>query len=149
MNDYIKEINLSDSTSAAEVHDLQRKAYRIEAELIGTEEIPPLKETLEQLQNSGETFIGCYIGDRLAVAVSFKKEGEVLDIHRVMVHPDFFRRGIAGRLMDHLEQRKYTGIIVSTGAANTPAVKLYEKLGFERQTDTVVGDGLVIANFKK
>ncbi|WP_286183187.1 GNAT family N-acetyltransferase [Bacillus sp. ISL-55] len=133
----------------AEVLDLQRSSYKIEACLIGTDEIPPLKETFEQLQDCGETFIGCFIEGRLAGAVSFKKEGEVIDIYRVMVHPDFFRRGIARKLITQLEQIEHSEMIVSTGAANTPAVKLYGKLGFERQEDSVVGNGLVLANFKK
>jgi 8-oxo-dGTP pyrophosphatase MutT (NUDIX family)/ribosomal protein S18 acetylase RimI-like enzyme len=145
----IREINLEVIMECAEVLDLQRKSYKIEAGLIGTDEIPPLKETFEQLQDCGETFIGCYIEGRIAGAVSFKKEGEVIDIYRMMVHPEFFRRGIAQMLIAQLEQIGYSEMIVSTGAENTPAVKLYEKLGFERQEDSVVGNGLALANFKK
>jgi 8-oxo-dGTP pyrophosphatase MutT (NUDIX family)/GNAT superfamily N-acetyltransferase len=147
----IIEISLSHIITAAEVLDLQRKSYIIEAELIGTNEIPPLKETLEQLQNCGETFIGYYIENRLAGAVSYKMEAGTLDIHRVMVHPDFFRRGIAAKLTTHIQslEKAATKVIVSTGAANQPAVRLYEKLGFQRTEDSVVGNGLVIANFIK
>jgi 8-oxo-dGTP pyrophosphatase MutT (NUDIX family)/N-acetylglutamate synthase-like GNAT family acetyltransferase len=145
----IREIELNDVMAAAEVLDLQKKSYKIEADLIGTDEIPPLKETFEQLQNCGETFMGYYIEGLLAGAVSFKKEGKVLDIHRMMVHPDYFRRGIAGKLLAEIERQDCQEILVSTGAANTPAIKLYEKLGFVRQHDSVVGNGLVIANFKK
>ena len=144
-----RQVNLHDIMESAEVLDLQKKSYKIEAELIGTDEIPPLIETFEQLQECGETFIGCYIEGRLAGAVSFKKEEEVIDIHRMMVHPDYFRRGIAQKLIAQLEQIGCPEMIVSTGAANTPAVKLYQKLGFERKNDSVVGNGLVIANFKK
>ncbi len=145
----IREIELLDVMAAAEILELQRKSYRMEADLIGSDEIPPLKETFEQLQNCGETFLGCYIDGSLAGAVSFKKDGEVMDIHRMMVHPDFFRRGIARKLIAYLEQQNFSEIIVSTGAANAPAIKLYEKLGFDRQNDSVVGGGMVIANFKK
>ena len=142
-------INLNMIMECAEVLDLQRKSYKIEADLIGTDEIPPLKETFDQLQGCGETFIGCYIDGRLAGAVSYIKEGKMLDIHRMMVHPDFFRRGIAKKLIAQLEQIGYSEMLVSTGAANIPAVGLYEKIGFERQKDSVVGDGLVLANFRK
>ncbi len=145
----IRGIELNDVIAAAEVLDLQRKSYKIEADLIGTDEIPPLKETFEQLQNCGETFRGYYIEGVLAGAVSYKKTGKVLDLHRMMVHPDFFRRGIAGKLLDEIERQDCHEIIVSTGAANTPAIKLYDKRGFVRQEDSVVGKGLVIANFKK
>lgn len=144
-----RQINLNVIMKCAEVFELQKKSYKIEADLIGTEEIPPLKETFEQLQGCGETFIGCYIDGRLAGAVSYIKEGKVLDIHRMMVHPDFFRRGIAKKLIAQLENIRYSEMLVSTGAANTPAVGLYEKLGFERQNDSVVGDGLLLTNFRK
>ncbi len=146
----IKEISLAHILSAAQLLELQRTAYKIEAELIGTEDIPPLKESFEQLQSCGETFIGCYQGNRLAGAVSFVKEGNTIDIHRVMVHPDFFRKGIAARLLKHIEQ-EHDGaeLIVSTGAANVPALKLYEKLGFERLKDRTVGGSIVLANFIK
>ncbi|WP_423410649.1 GNAT family N-acetyltransferase [Heyndrickxia sp. MSNUG] len=131
--------------------ELQRKSYIIEAELIGTTEIPPLTETFEQLQNCGETFIGYYIDNKLAGAVSYKREAGTLDIHRVMVHPDFFRRGIAAKLIKHIEahEKNTSKTIVSTGAANLPAVRLYEKLGFHRTEDAIVGNGIVIANFIK
>ena len=78
-------------------------------------------------------------------------EEETIDIHRVMVHPDFFRRGIAMTLLEHVEliEKESSKIIVSTGAANLPAVRLYEKLGFGQQKDSIVGDGLRIANFHK
>lgn len=147
----IREIDLKEIMAAAEVLDLQRASYKLEAKLIGTDEIPPLNETFEQLQTCVETFIGYYIGNRLAGAVSYKKEKGTLDIHRVMVHPDFFRRGIASRLIAHIEslENDTSETIVSTGAANQPAVRLYEKLGFKRQEDIAVGDGLRIANFKK
>lgn len=144
-----KEISLNDIIECAEVLDLQRKSYKVEADLIGTDQIPPLKETFAELQDCGETFIGCYIEGRLAGAISFKKAERVIDIHRMMVHPDFFRKGIAGMLLSQLERIECSKMIVSTGAANTPAVRLYEKFGFERQRDSVVGDGLVIANFEK
>lgn len=147
----IKEINLNRIMAAAEVLELQRTSYKIEAELIGTDEIPPLKESFEQLQNCGETFIGYFIETRLAGAVSYKKLDGLIDIHRVMVHPDFFRRGIAAKLITHIEylEKDTSEICVSTGAANLPAVRLYEKLGFARQKDIFVGNGLRIANFKK
>ncbi|GAE46707.1 hypothetical protein JCM21738_3627 [Mesobacillus boroniphilus JCM 21738] len=91
--------------------------------------------------------IGFRILTTLFTKTAFKKEGEVIDIYRMMVHPDFFRRGVAQKLIAQLEHIGYSEMIVSTGAANTPAVKLYGNLGFERQDDSVVGNGLVLANF--
>ncbi|TKC16278.1 GNAT family N-acetyltransferase [Robertmurraya kyonggiensis] len=134
-----------------EVLRLQRQAYKVEAAYIGTYDIPPLKETLEELLNSRETFIGYFVDDTLAGILSYKFKKGVIDIHRVMVHPAFFRRGIAGSLIQYIEDKMVSAefAIVSTGAKNIPAIKLYEKLGFEELDQSVVGDGLVLTNLKK
>ena len=55
-----------------------------------------------------------------------------LDIHRLIVHPNHFRRGIAQHLLEfvlklELNAKSY---IVQTGALNLPAIGLYQKLGF-------------------
>ena len=57
----LERLDLTQRGVAAAVLELQRRAYRIEAELIGSDEIPQLSETLEQLQASGETFLGAYL----------------------------------------------------------------------------------------
>ncbi|WP_180953606.1 GNAT family N-acetyltransferase [Bacillus sp. T33-2] len=137
--------------NAVEMLALQRAAYQVEADLIGTDNIPPLKETVGELAGSGETFIGYYIFGKLAGAVSYKAAAGQVDIHRVMVHPDHFRKGIAAHLIRWVEEAEAGAreMVVSTGADNTPAVALYKKLGFEPAGETIVGGGLRIAHFKK
>ncbi|WP_449623072.1 GNAT family N-acetyltransferase [Robertmurraya sp. Marseille-Q9965] len=144
----IREFSIGDK--GEEVLSLQRQAYKIEAAYIGTEDIPPLKETMEELLQCGEEFIGYFVEDTLAGVLSYKFTKGVIDIHRVMVHPSFFRRGIAGSLIHYIEDKTDSAefVIVSTGAENAPAVKLYQNLGFEVLDQSVFGD-LVVTNFKK
>ncbi|HZG55968.1 GNAT family N-acetyltransferase [Paenibacillus sp.] len=91
-------------------------------------------DTPETLAACGESFVGCFEADgRLVGAVSYKRvdDGGTLDIHRMMVDPERFRRGIASRLLDAvLSLPGLRHAIVSTGTANTPAVALYERHGF-------------------
>jgi len=42
-------LDLSDRRIAQSLLKLQRRAYRIEADLIGSDGIPPLRETLDEL----------------------------------------------------------------------------------------------------
>ncbi len=62
--------------------------------MIGTHEIPPLRDTAETLGRCGEAFYGYFAEGRLVGAVPYKKQDDALDIHRLVVNPDHFRRGI-------------------------------------------------------
>lgn len=147
----IAEIDITNRTIAEAVLSLQKEAYLIEADLLGTRDIPPLRETIEELMSCRERFFGYYEEGQLIGAIAFKYLKSVVDIHRVMVHPHFFRRGIARMLIRHVERQLPNAklMIVSTGAKNTPAIKLYESLGFEWLDETIVSEGLRVANFKK
>lgn len=147
----IRTLDITDAEIASQVFTLQKNSYRVEAELIGSHEIPPLMESLEELMTSGETFLGCYERSEIVAALSYMREGNLVDIHRMMVHPNHFRKGIARHLLAHLEEKE-TGVYeltVSTGSANIPAINLYEKLGFKKVGETVVGEGLALTQFFK
>jgi ribosomal protein S18 acetylase RimI-like enzyme len=110
-----------------------------------------LLETWQDLARSDEVFFGAFIGDDLAGAISYQIHDAVLDVHRVMVHPNFFRRGVARALVEFVEAREpgVQRVIVSTGKRNEPAVNLYLKLGFRAVNDIEVVPGLWITNLEK
>jgi ribosomal protein S18 acetylase RimI-like enzyme len=84
-------------------------------------------------------------------AVSYNKEDDTVDIHRLVVRPDHFRRGIGRSLMVHVEEVAGTvdRIIVSTGARNAPARRLYRSLGFHETGESEAVPGLWITSFEK
>jgi ribosomal protein S18 acetylase RimI-like enzyme len=147
----IRALKITDQSVAERVLELQHASYRIEAELTGFPDLPPLLETWQELAESGEVFFGAFSGDALAGAISYKLHGTVLDVHRVMVDPDFFRRGIARALVEFVESQEPDAkrAIVSTGKQNAPAVSLYLKLGFRAVGDLEVAPGLWITRFEK
>lgn len=147
----IKQIDITNPKVAEEVLNVQIPSYTVEAELIDFYEIPPLKETVDTLQQCGETFFGYYLNEELCGAISIKMDHLVLDIHRLIVHPKHFRKGIAKKLLEFIE-RNYDGvesIIVSTGAKNTPAITLYEKNGFSKIGKIRINEQLTLYSFKK
>jgi len=81
-------IDLTDRAIAEEVLHLQRKAYRIEADLIGSDAIPPLQETLDELQTCTETFLAAIDDGEIIGAISWRFIDGKLDIHRLVVRPD-------------------------------------------------------------
>jgi ribosomal protein S18 acetylase RimI-like enzyme len=147
----IRKLEITDRVVAEQVLEIQHVSYRIEAELIGFDALPPLLETWQDLAESGETFFGAFVGHDLAGAISYKLQDAVLDIHRVMVHPDYFRRGIAQKLVGFVQAREQDvkRVIVSTGTRNHPAVALYLKLGFRVLGDVEIVPGLWITRFEK
>jgi len=147
----LQRLDLADPAVASRVLRLQRDAYRVEAELIGSDEIPPLRETLAELQASGETFLGAFVDGSLAGAISWKVAGETIDLHRLVVDPTRFRGGIGVALL-----RAALGAdpslrlaVVQTGAANGPAAALYLREGFEPAGEIEPVPGVRVARFTK
>lgn len=147
----IKKMDISNSKFAKEVLNIQIPSYKVEAEIINFYDIPPLKDTVESLQECGETFFGYYLEEELCGAISIKVEKNVIDIHRLIVNPIHFRKGIAKKLLEFIESyfEDIETIIVSTGAKNAPAVNFYENNGFSKIGERSVNERLTLASFKK
>jgi GNAT superfamily N-acetyltransferase len=144
-------LDLSDLATAEAVLALQRRAYAVEAELVGSDAIPPLHETLAELQACGETFLGTLVEGDLAGAVSWRVEDGTLDIHRLVVDPRRSRQGIGSALVRAALAAEPEAVraIVQTGAQNAPARELYLREGFEHVDDIEVVGGLRVSRFRK
>ncbi len=132
-----------DEDVARAVLVLQRDAYAVEAALIGSDGIPALTETLEELRCAGEEWLGSFDALGLSGAVAWRplRDGTV-DICRLVVAPRALRRGVATALLDELDRLFPTNaMIVSTGSGNAPALALYRRRGFipVRQRDAAPG----------
>ncbi|MFG3440287.1 GNAT family N-acetyltransferase [Nonomuraea sp. NPDC047897] len=127
---------------------LQHAAYAVEAELIGDDRIPPLRETLEGLRSEPLTWLGMFDGERLVGAVAWEETPEEVDVNRLVVHPEEHRRGIGRALVEEVVARAGgRRIVVSTGRDNKPARALYERLGFWARGEHEVIPGLWIASY--
>ena len=137
----IRRLDLADAAVVEELVTLQRRSYAVEADLIGTRQLPPLFETAAQLARCGETFLGAH-EQGLIGAISYKRRLGVLDIHRLVVDPGAFRRGIATQLLEALPRARRT--VVSTAVANAPALALYDRHGFVAAGERTVPPGVQI-----
>ncbi len=108
---------------------LLRQAYEVEARLLGVQTFPPLKRTLADLRASDSTFYG-FQSDSALVGVLELVAGAPAEIASLGVHPEHFRRGIGQALVEHALHIAGPALVVHTGAANTPARALYERLHF-------------------
>jgi ribosomal protein S18 acetylase RimI-like enzyme len=144
-------VDVTDPAVAAELLELQRRAYRVEAELIGSDEVPPLRETVAELRACGETFLAARLGGELAGAVSWRVDGKTIDLHRLVVDPTHFRKGVGVTLVRAAlaTEPQAQRAIVQTGAANEPAIALYLREGFTADGEFEPVPGLRVARFAK
>jgi len=150
----IQKLDLTDGETAEELWSLQHAAYRVEASLIGVSDLPPLRESVADLQACGELFWGCRTEDgEIAAAVSVERGDEpgIMTICRVMVHPDYFRRGLASLLLSAVMEAHgpKTGWEVTAEARNQPAVSLYGKLGFKPEGTFSPAPGITMLRMRK
>ncbi|MGW7100596.1 GNAT family N-acetyltransferase [Streptomyces sp. NPDC054838] len=149
----VRPLDLTDDATATAVHRIGREAYAVEAELIGFDGIPALRESLAQLRDRPLHWLGVRGADGLIAGfLAWEEEGDgSVCVDRLCVAPAAFRRGIASLLLRHLLAETVPGrrVTVTTGAANSPAVALYDRLGFRRGEDFSPAPGLLMASFTR
>jgi len=136
---------------ARKIAELQRKSYTVEARLIGFDKIPPLLELPEDILRCTESFLGCYRDGRLAGLLSYEREGTSVEICRVAVDPGCFRQGIGGALLQYLEDMYPDAdrFYVSTALGNIPAINLYKRQGYTRESERKTEEGLTLITLVK
>lgn len=141
------ELDLTDATTARAVHRIGLRSYAVEAALIGSDAIPALHETVADVRALPLRWLGAHVAGVLAGFVAWTREDGVVDVDRLCVDPDFFRRGLARRLVGAVLDLG-DPVTVSTGADNAPAVALYEGMGFARVGTVEPEPGLRLALFR-
>ncbi|MFG2665980.1 GNAT family N-acetyltransferase [Streptomyces sp. NPDC048387] len=150
----VRPLELADEATAVAVHRIGRAAYAVEAELIGFDGIPALGESLEDLRGRALEWLGA-VGPEGEIAgfLAWDRPGPggPVTLDRLCVDPAWFRRGVASLLLRHALEDLFPGrpVEVTTGAANTPAVTLYTRLGFTRGADFSPAPGLRMASFTR
>jgi len=137
-------------TAKAIIH-IQKAAYLAEAALIEYEELPPLKEKIDDIIKSEEVFLGIYSNEKLSAVLSYCETENCIEICRLVVIPALFGNGLASKLLHHLsnDQTNKKTIFVHTAAKNIPAIQLYQKFGFIIKNSFVLADGLTLVKLEK
>lgn len=106
MNDSILVTDATDADAEA-ILALQRTAYQREAVLHDDFSIPPLTDTLQDITEAfaSHLFLKATLGDRLIGSVRASCDAGTCYIGRLIVHPDFQRRGTGSRLLREIELR--------------------------------------------
>ncbi|MCM3004245.1 GNAT family N-acetyltransferase [Priestia koreensis] len=145
----IQRLSMHENIVAEQVLAIQLRAYALEASLLNYPDLPPLKDSVHTLQHVNETFYGYVKDNELAGVISIEDDQYSYTICRVAVSPKFHRQGIAQDLLNFIQERYSTTLVVTTGVANTPAVRFYEKNGFQEARRFYTPDGLELVTFSK
>lgn len=118
---------------AGAIWRLQQSAYAAEAVLIGCEDFPPLRESADDLLAAQECFLLAYCDNNLVGALSYTTNEMGCLICRLVVSPEYFRRGIGRRMLHNLMVKTDPALPcrVVTAQANIPAIALYQGFGFQ------------------
>jgi ribosomal protein S18 acetylase RimI-like enzyme len=117
---------------AGAIWRLQQSAYAVEAALIGCDDFPLLRESVADLLAAQESFLLSYYDNDLAGALSYATNEMGCLICRLVVAPEYFRRGIGRRMLHNLLVKTDPALPcrVVTAQANIPAIALYQSFGF-------------------
>ena len=136
---------------AIQIHAMMQAAYTLEAERIGCAEFPPLRESVEELRQSSDSFLVFQQSGRIIGGLSFQRGTDTVAITRLFVSPGHLRQGIATALLSELESRlvPMTRLTVSTAATNTPAISLYQRFGFTTASASTSAEGIPLLHLFK
>ncbi|WP_091231541.1 GNAT family N-acetyltransferase [Microbacterium sp. 3J1] len=131
-------------TDAGEVLTLQRAAFVSEAQIYGSADMPPLTQTLAEVESELRAGSGltARIGGRLVGAIRYVESDGMLLIGRIAIAPDMQGEGIGRTLLDAAEKASTADVAeLFTGSLSEANIRLYEACGYRESQRIPDGDG--------
>nr|AWI66828.1 Acetyltransferase [Piromyces sp.] len=136
-----------------EILQLQYLSYQSEAALFGSQDIPPLKQTLnEVIEEFNHGVILKIVNDKNIIigSVRAKEENGTVYIGKLMVHPDYRCKGYGTKLLKEIEhyfpQKRYE---LFTSTKSESNIRLYQKMGYKIFNRKVIKDELEFVYLEK
>ncbi|SNU06870.1 phosphoribosylanthranilate isomerase [Lachnospiraceae bacterium] len=135
-----------------EILQLQYLAYQSEAALFKSRDIPPLKETLEEVIEEFEagTVLKLVEDGKIIGSVRASEKDGTVYIGKLMVHPTRQRRGYGRHLLEEIEKcypgKRYE---LFTSTRSIDNISLYQKCGYIIFKNKVISDELEFVYLEK
>ena len=147
------EICKADFEELNKILELQYLAYKSEAALFGTNDIPPLKQTMEEvIQEYRNGIILKMISEDNDIigSVRAREDNGTAYIGKLMVHPDYRCCGCGTKLLTEIEKfypgKRYELFTSTRSEAN---IRLYQRNGYTIFDRKPVNDDLVFVYMEK
>lgn len=141
------------SEDISELYDLQKTAFESEAEMIGSRNIPALRETKQESKND---FVNWKVlklintSNAIVGAIRYKKHNGKIEVGRVMVHPDYRKQGLAQWLLQEVDkEHPYDVKELYTCTKSWININLYKKMGYKVHHEVCQDDGLTYVYMRK
>ena len=132
---------------------LQKSAYRSEAEIYGDYTIPPLTQTLDEIEVDfkNQLVLKASLEGRVVGSVRGYAEGGTCYIGRLVVYPEFQNRSIGSQLMEEIETRfgHAERFELFTGHKSERNLRFYGKRGYEAFRSESVTEHLTLVFLEK
>lgn len=117
-----------------EILAVQKLAFKSEAELYNKCCIPPMKQTVEDLEEEfkSKVFLKVVVENKIVGSVRASEKDGCCIIEKLAVHPDLQNRGIGYTLLAAVQEH-FSGaksFELATGKQSVKNIRLYEKAGF-------------------
>jgi ribosomal protein S18 acetylase RimI-like enzyme len=130
----IKNITYASTEDAVAILELQKLAYQSEAKLYDDFSIPPLIQTMEELEVdfNSKVFLKTQIESKIIGSVRGYQSGNTCYIERLIVHPNHQGQGIGTALMESFESSfgQVQRFELFTGNKSDRNIHLYKRLGY-------------------
>ena len=150
MKDSISKANMDD---LQEILNLQYLAYQSEAALFDNKDIPPLKQTLDEVIEEYHKGIILKMVDTDNLIIGSIRAWEmkgIVYVGKLMVHPDYRHRGYGTKLLSEIEkycpQKRYE---LFTSSRSIDNIRLYQRMGYQEFDRRRVDDQLEFVYMEK
>ncbi len=138
---------------AAAILEVQRQAYRAEAELYQDWNIPPLRETEAELHAAwdGQLILKAMAGQNFLGSVRGRLAEGTCHIGRLAVHPQFQGQGIGGQLLREIERQMPAAqrFELFTGHRSVHNLTIYQHRGYVPFREEIISEQLTLVFLEK